>query len=260
MVENEKEDQNPNGIEPESTEQKKGGFEAFVSTAMRTARRGIREQLMTQLLIRGNMSGSPLVKVQAICEAVGMSQKKDRIDMNLVECIFLVSTSLINTEKSNISAQHNPGLIRCSWSFKQTEENYKKCIKAWHVLELQHYPLDTAYVEDNYPDFSPVCNYSYSGDVDQWHKCKDEILEEVREWFKKTSDSKAFYEQTYALSRLSFSELKGEFEAWAIMQLRPIEAIVSEEITPEVYRDVLTALMQKSQKQGEEQESESAMG
>jgi len=228
----------------ENTE-KSGEVEEFVTDALRGPRQGVYGQLLAQLLVKANIISNPLLKNQAICEAAFYSKKKEKLDMDLIDICLPVSTSLINTEKNNISAQSNRDMIRCSWSFKQTEENFKKLIKPWQILDLEYYSIYTRYVNDEHPHFSPVCTYSYADDVEQWHKYKDEILEEVDAWFKKLSDSKVFYEETYALSRLSFAELVGEFEDWATVKLRPIQAILSEEVNPEIYRDILQMMTQK---------------
>ena len=215
---------------------------------------------MAQLLIKANITSEPLLKIQAITEVSYMSEKhKDQIDFALVECASQVSTSLMNTEKSNITPRSNPHLIRCSWSFKQTEENYKKYVEPWHLIDLTYYPLYTRFVYDHYPDFPPICNAFYLDDKQRWEETHDEILEKVDNWFKKLVKGKAFYQQTYALSRLSFADLKGEFECWATAQLRPIQALVAEEIDPEIYKDVVQLLMKQGRKEEEGAASESRL-
>lgn len=247
--ENHEENQEQNGEEKQ--------YKDFISTALRKPRKGIRQQLMAQLLIKANITSDALLKVQSICEVSYMSEKhKDKIDMNLVEAASLVSTSLINTEKADISSKRNPSMIRCSWAFKQTEENYKKYIEPWHVIDLRHYSLYTKYVSDKYPDFPRDPVFYSSGEQEQWCEYRDKILEGVSNWFKKSSEAKGFYEQTYALSKLSFLDLKGEFENWAIAKLRPIQALVAEEIDQEIYKDVIQLLMKQGKKEEEEAEHE----
>lgn len=191
----ENQEQNPEQNQEQNKEEKE--YKEFISTALRKPRKGIRQQLMAQLLIKANITSEPLLKVQSICEVSYMAEKhKDQIDMNLVECASAVATSLINTEKSNISPKSNPNLIRCSWAFKQNEENYKKYVEPWHVVELRYYPLYTRYVYDKYPNFpiSPVIYHL--DDQERWNEDKEEIEEKVDNWFKKLSKGKAFYEQT----------------------------------------------------------------
>lgn len=48
-----------------------------------------------------------------------------------------------------------------------------------------------------------------------------------------------FFQQTAALSKLSFFSLKGEFGRWALHQLLEAQATIAEEIDPRVWREAL---------------------
>jgi hypothetical protein len=252
------ENQNPNGIEVEPTEQKKGGFESFVSTAMRKPFKGIREQMVAQSLIKSNMANDHMVKIQSLCEAAYYSKQKEKLDMALVEATAVVCSSFINTMEHH--SKQRSDLIPVTWTFERTEENWKKYVEPWQRIELGYYALDTDYRRHHHPWVQSAYPRSSHDEEQEWLDYKEDLRKEVAAKIRKMEPHRSFYEKTSALALESFYALRGEFEQWAMMQLRPIGAVVAEEVTPETYKDVLTALMQKGQREGEQQESESALG
>ena len=258
MQENEKENQNPNGIEVEPTEQKKGGFESFVSTAMRKPFKGIREQMVAQSLIKSNIVNDHLVKIQSLCEAAYYSKQKEKLDMVLVEAAAVVCSSFISTMEHH--SKQRSDLIPITWTFERTEENWKKYIEPWQKIELSYSALDTDYRHRNHPWTWSAYPRSSHEEEQEWLDYKEELRKKVKAKITKMEPHRAFYEKTSALALESFYALQGEFEQWTMMKLRPIGAVIAEEVTPEVFKDILSALMQKGQREGEEQETESGLG
>lgn len=233
------------------------GFSHFASVATRTQRRGIREQLLTQLLIKSNVQSDPLLKIEALTEAAYLSKSADKLDLAVIETCSVVCRSFINTEKDFHAPAHRPDLVIVSWAFQSTKENWEKYIKPWQHLTLTYYPLLTSYAAHNYPGF-PLNNDGMSWDeTKRWLKESEELCKAVMEWHEKLPDHSQFYGYTHACSRISFTSLKGEFAQWALSKLRPIEAVLAEEVNPEIYRDILE-LMRKERPSKETMEEEAA--
>lgn len=231
------------------------GFSHFASVATRTQRRGIREQLLAQLLIKSNVLSDPLLKIEALTEAAYLSKSQDKIDMATVETCSVVCRSLINTEKDFHAPSRCSDLVTVSWAFARTKENWEKYIKPWQHVAVTYFSLFTSYVNENYRHF-PMNNDGMSwSDTQQWLKDSEEICKEVKEWLAKLPNHIQFYEETYACTRVSFTSLKGEFAHWALTKLRPIEAVIAEEVNPEIYRDILE-LMRKERPSKEMTEEE----
>lgn len=248
------ENQKLNGENQEEKE-----YKDFISTALRKPRKGIRQQLMAQLLIKANITSDALLKVQSICEVSYMSEKhKDKIDMNLVECASLVSTSLSNTLEHHFKQTEPKHMIRVTWAFEETEENWKKYIEPWQKINLGYYALETAYRYHNHPWRETVYGRDRAQE-ESWIIYVEELRKEVAAKIEKMPKHRAFFERTGALSLQSFYALRGEFENWATAKLRPIQALVAEEIDPEIYKDVVQLLMKQGRKEEEEAEHEGRM-
>lgn len=234
-------------------------FKDFVSTALRKPRKGIRQQLMAQLLIKANITSEPLLKIQAICEVSYMSEKhKDKIDFALVECASLVSISLSNTLEHHSKQADPKYMVRVTWTFEETEDNWKKYIEPWQKIDLGFYALETAYRHHYHPWRETVYQRDRPQE-EEWIEYTEELRKEVAEKIRKMPKHRAFFERTGALSLQSFYALRGEFENWAIAKLRPIQASVAEEIDPEIYKDVIQLLMKQGRKEEEAAENEGRM-
>lgn len=233
------------------------GFQAFASTATRTQRKGINEQLLAQLLIQSNTRSDPMQKIEALTEAAYATKSKDKIDMNIIEACSVVCRSFINTEKDYRAPSRHPNMIRVSWAFEETRENWEKYIKPWQRLNLSYYPLLTSYVGKNYSSFPVTTDGVRPIDIEKWEEGRDFIQKEVSKWLKKLSADKQFYEETDALYKVSFTSLKGEFAQWAMKNLRAVQMTIAEEINPEIYRDVLE-LMKNSKPSKEQVDDEEA--
>lgn len=231
------------------------GFSHFASVATRTQRKGIREQLLAQSLVKSHILSEPLLKIETLTEAAYLSKSQDKIDMATVETCSVVCRSFINTEKDWRSPSIYPNLVRVSWAFEATKENWEKYIKPWKHVTLQYYPLVTSYMRKHYPGFPLSSQGMGYSDAEQWQRISEEICDLVEKWLDKLPDHRRFYEQTYACARLSFTSLKGEFAHWAMTKLRPFEAIIAEEVNPEIYRDILE-LMRKEKPSKEMTEEE----
>lgn len=223
--------------------------------ATRTQRKGIREQLLAQLLIKSNVLSDPLLKIESLTESAYLSKSQDKIDMAVVEACSVVCRSLLNTEKDYRAPSRHPTMIRVSWAFEETKENWEKYIKPWQRLSLSYYPLFTSYTQRKYAGFPLSSEGMRYDDVERWEENRDEITDEVRKWLKKLRADSQFYEETNALYKVSFTSLKGEFAHWAMTKLRPIEAVIAEEVNPEIYKDILE-LMRKEEPKKETTEEE----
>lgn len=231
------------------------GFSHFASVATRTQRKGIREQLLAQSLVKSHILSEPLLKIETLTEAAYLSKSQDKIDMATVETCSVVCRSFINTEQSYHAPSRHPNLVIVSWAFEETKENWEKYVKPWQHLSLSYYALFTSYTQQNYPNFPLSPEGMGYIDVETWTESRDVITGEVRKWLKKLPADSRFYEETNALYKVSFTSLKGEFAYWAMTKLRPFEAIIAEEVNPEIYRDILE-LMRKEKPSKETTEEE----
>lgn len=255
MIEEENVGSTPEGSTESAEDKETKGFSHFASIATRTQRKGIREQLLAQLLVKGSILSDPLLKIEVLTEAAYLSKSQEKIDMAIVETCSVVCRSFINTEKDFHPPSYFPDLVRVSWAFASSKENWEKYIVPWQYLALIYFPLFTRYAEKNYSKV-PVSTEGMSYvEVEEWLRVREEINEKAKEWLEKLPDHRQFYEMTYAYSRFSFTSLKGEFAHWAMAKLRPIEAVIAEEVNPEIYRDILE-LMRKERPQKETAEEE----
>lgn len=250
-------DEKPEESLEQKTEEKE--YKDFISTALRKPRKGIRQQLMAQLLIKANITSDALLKVQSICEVSYMSEKhKDQIDFALVECASRVSISLSNTLEHHLKQTDPKYMVRVTWTFEETEANWKTYVEPWQKINLRYYALETDYKKHHHPWRETV--YPRDGQQqEEWIEYTEELRKEIAQTIRKMPKHRAFFEQTGALGLQSFYALRGEFEHWAIAQLRPIQALVAEEVDPEVYKDVVQLLMKQGRKEEGEVENEGRM-
>jgi hypothetical protein len=215
-------------------------LEKFVSTSMRGPKRGIYEQLLASLLIKGVRSNDPLIKISCICEAAFMSKKKDKLDMNLVDVFYTVCQSLQNTEIAK-SRKSKTEYVNVSWSFPKTEENWKQYIKPWQkTSQLQFYTLFTSWRYNKYPIQDRLENVSPFRQVEHYNELAEYyenlatvIAAEIRD----LPPHQCFFEMASALGVHSYRILQGEFTSWALRQLLEIQATLAEEISPQVWKD-----------------------
>jgi len=215
-------------------------LEKFASTSMRGPKRGIYEQLLASLLIKGVRSNDPLIKISCICEVAFMSKKKDKLDMNLVDVFYTVCQSLQNTEIAK-SSQSNREYVNVSWSFPKTEENWKQYIEPWQKTgQIRYYTLFTSWRRNKYPfqdrraDVSPFRQTEHYNEVSEYYeKLANVIAAEIRD----LPPHQSFFETASALDVHSYRILQGEFTGWALRQLLEIQATLAEEISPQVWKD-----------------------
>jgi len=239
----------PEEPRPSEEETSKKGLGEFVTVSMRGPKRGIYEQLLAQLLIKGNRTNNDLIKIMSVCEAALMSRQKDKLDMNHVDVCYAVCRSFLNTRPDpNIK-----NVVRVAWSFPQTEENWKLNIEPWKKTNLSYSTLQTNWRHRNYPE-----KKRYGECLSPWKQTEreneildylDALAEKINIEISQLPPHQAFFEVTSALTEQSFAILQGEFTGWALRQLSQIKAQIAEEISPQVWREALGVF-------GEEQEEE----
>lgn len=228
----------------------------FVSEALRKPRHGIYQQLLAQLLISANNAIEPWKKIQKICDAAYLTktheaeepdkkEAKSKIDFNLVDNIATINTSFIQTIVRRDSC------IRVAWNFLDTKENWKRYIEPWQHVNLNFIVLRTSYAHEHTTyDFSwKATNKPLNEREQDEYNLEKEMLEQIRD----LPLEEKFFVVTSALSENSFQALKGEFYVYALKILLPIQAIISEEIDPLIWKELLS-LMQRQK--GEKEASE----
>lgn len=203
-------------FDKETTTETEDSFESFTSQALRIRQKGSFETLLAQHLVVA-VPSDPLSKVRLISECCYMvpSGKLD-LNMKLVETIYLVCLSFLNT-------QTKTGSVNSTWGFPQTEKNYKRFIKPWH----RDVPLSFVY------------------DTRQERMQKDKLREQSK------TEAQEFFLFTchLDLSLGSFQILKVQFLSWSIPLIMQIFEKISRIIDPDLYRELLGVL--KPQNQGE---------
>jgi len=197
-------------------------LEAFTSSSLRGQKRGIYQQLLASLLVKAVKTDDSLIKIQALCEAAYTCRIQDKLDMNLIDICYEVCQSFRNSKTIRL---HGYNVAYVSWSFVvDEEENYEHYIKPWRKGKLTYRPILT--------EFARKC---FSGQYDissENNKFADERLHTLPCHVQ-------FYFMTTALDPSSFRKLQGEFTTWALKQLLQTQAILSDEIDPKVWREVL---------------------
>ena len=232
--------------EDETAEEQGSQLDRFASASLRGPKRGIYQQLLALLLIKANRSNDYLIKISCICEAALMSRKKEKLNMDMIDVIYAIAKSFSASEAQPTSSSWlHPNsmidLVEMAWTFPKTEENYKKFISPWWSTPLRYYPYHTDFRIRNYPlknritfDYGAYSTY-YNRQAEYLEKLKKVVrleIAELPEW-------QNFFEKTSALSKKSFHVLQGEFSGWALKQLLETQAIISEEVDPEIYAETL---------------------
>ena len=207
----------------------------FSSKALRGPKTGAYQQLLSQKLIKSIQTKDPLQKIVLTCEAAYLCKNKDKLEMDKIEAVFKISNSLINTEVKPDSS------IRVAWSFPKTEENYNRFFKPWQLIELRFNPHDTIYRVDNYPE-KPSFHHQSEYDAERTWELWDEVNKEILKHMDDMSDSETFFIKCSAIGRSSFFSLRGEFESWALPIMLNALSSITEEIDPEVYKDMLSQM------------------
>ena len=104
----------PNSDKETTAENKDSNFQSFTSQALRFRQKGSFETLLASHLAVA-IPSPPLVKVRLISEACYMiPEGKLDLDMNLVETIYLICLSLLNTPTRNDT-------VSISWGFPKQQ-------------------------------------------------------------------------------------------------------------------------------------------
>jgi hypothetical protein len=241
----------------EEAEKEQGEFDKFTSAAMRNPRRKVYDQILAALLIKANGTGDQLKKIQTICEGCLFAKDKTKLDMELIESAYVVSSCLLKSEVTN--DKHNGVLyVGVPWPFPKTEENWKKHVQPWQTVELHYFPFLTTYRRQHYP-FKPqfeAWNYSAENEWNQKHEATTAAYKEIRclpEWER-------FYIETEVLSVESFKALKGAFEGYYLQKLLSMQLFLAEQVNAQVYNELFKTMYGEKEKEEAEAESEDQMG
>ena len=212
-------------------------LEKFTSSSLRGMKKGIYEQLQCSLLIKSIQTDKPLTKTSSICEAALFSKNKDSLDLETVNICNDVCRSFLNTFSTRTREYE---YVKVAWIFSMSEESYNKYITPWHRIALNYYPLKTGYRHAKYPIIDRLEDVSPFRQTEHYNKMaeyNDLIQAKIEEDLKKFSEDFRFFVITSALTFHSYNILKGEFTNWALTQLSETRRKLSEEISPQVWKD-----------------------
>lgn len=208
-------------------------LEAFTSSSLRGQKRGIYQQLLASLLVKAVKTNDPLEKIQALCEAAYTCRIQDKLDMDLVDVCYEVCQSFIN---SKTTKRYGCTYVHISWSFNLSkEENYKKYIEPWKKQTYSCFEWFTSFTRTIIKDGS---EYNQTN------------LDYINAELRKLPQHKQFYYGSEAMTVYSFRALKGSFCTWALKQLLQIQAVLSDEIDPQVWREA-TGQQEPEEKTGD---------
>jgi len=212
------------------------GLEKFSKAALNFYKMGCREQIVSSLLIRANLSGDGLKKVKLICESAMLTEDKEgKINQQEIQDLYAVASSLDSFQKDKT------GAFSISWSFPNTEENFNKFIKPWHKTFLGYYPLKLSLARKYLHLIDP---YGGGG--------LNEVYSKVSSEMKTLSTFKGFFDITQgALNESGYYTLKAEFSQYALLKLMEVQKIIAKTISPNIYSEAFSGLM-KPQNQTEE--------
>ena len=212
-------------------------LEKFTSSSLRGQKQGIYEHSMCSLIMKGIQTDKSLTKISTICEAALLSKNRDKLDLETVNVCNDVCRSFLNTYPTkNGSIEY----MRIAWVFLPTEENFKTHIEPWHICALEYYTLFTDYRNRKYPqkiryeDTSPFAQTDRLNEqLDYNERLQKKIvadLKELPEFFR-------FFVAASALSFHGYNILVGEFTNWALAKLSDTRRKLTEEISPQVWKD-----------------------
>jgi len=241
----------------EQDETSESDFDRFAEQALRGPRKGVYEHVIAGLLIKANSCSDPLRKVRTLCEAAISVKDKEKLNMDTVEVAFTVSSVFLKVEL--IQNKPEQYWVSIPWSFKLTEENWRKYIAPWQKIDLHYFPYQTSLRKTKFPEVpifdsfgSLECHY----DAQELYEAKTKATNLVREMITKLPEHEKFFEMTTALSRESFFALRTEFENWAISQLLTVQNAIAEQIAPSIFSEVFATMAGQT----EEIENEGSMG
>lgn len=268
-----------NETENEQNEEKED-FSKFVSGALRGPRKGTYEQLLCQHLI-SSVTANPLKKIKLTCEAAMMAEpeKAKGFNQEELETFFNVSNAFSSASQTKID-QIGTRMYAIPWPFSNTEENYDRYIKPWHISasyfinfirkhrqtawKLQHHDpfghcdavlevTRKSEVEDVIKDIlatyerCPGCHGRL--ERNRIHKEETTIIVEEPEW-------SFFFEMSQCLSQSGFQTLLNSFVAWAMPKAMTLSRELSKNVDPSLYREMFALLGKKEV----EDTSESVLG
>ena len=242
------------GVTTKVTEEENAGLEKFSKAALMYGKMGAKEQILSSLLIRANGAGDGVKKVMLICESAMLTElseeKKDKIDLQSIQDLYIVADSFANVLETDKWYRIIP------WSFPQTQENFEKLIKPWHMIMLRFDTLRTRLGRKMYVPY-----YNPFESADSIAAKRREASKNVREELDKMPRHEAYFDITNsgALLQSSFLALKSEFVQWALKLLMPVQLVVAETISPHAYQNVFATMYAKewekepTEGEGEEQ-------
>jgi hypothetical protein len=212
-------------------------LEKFTSSSLRGQKQGIYEHSQCKLIMKGIDSNDPLIKISTICEGALLSEKKKKLDLDLIKTCNDVCVSFQRTFPTKTS---NYEYYNVAWMFPSTDENYERYIKPWHKISLIFYPLATNYRRRNYPISRKLIHVSTFEQIDHHNEVvewEDRLQKKIEGELAKTSDGFQFFTETSALITRSYNILQGEFTSWALAELSDIRRALQKEISPDVWKD-----------------------
>jgi len=241
-----------------SEQDEQSDFDRFAEQALRGPRKGVYEHVIAGLLVKANVSNDCLMKIRTLCEAAISVKNKEKLNMDVVEVAFTVSSVFLKVEL--IQNKPEQYWVSIPWSFKLTEENWRKYIVPWHMIDLHYFPYHTNLRKSKYPEV-PIfdrfgCLERYY-DAQELYETKTKVTNLIHEAVSNLPEHEKFFEMTSALSRQSFFALKTEFENWAISQLLTVQNTIAEQINPNIYSEVFKSMAGQTEV---EVESEGSMG
>jgi len=162
----------------------------------------------------------------------------------LINQIYTVAKSFSASEIRQL--QYSPihkytiDIVKMNWTFPPTEKNYRKYIEPWQRTPLTFYAHKTTWRRKKYPRTDRIRSVSYWEHTEYYNDFAaklEKLQDTIEEELKKLPDWQGFFEMASALTRSAFRTMEGEFTNWALTQLLEIQAIISEEVDPEVYRE-----------------------
>ena len=179
--------------------------------------------------------------------------------MKLVQGCYLVAQSFKSTEIRTIPQTflHHKQMIdvvRMTWVFPETEENFNDFIALWHGVGLSYYAYHTHWRYKKYP-ISDRLGGTVFGNLEwqEYYNRTAAFIEDLADKVEKDLDElpewQRFYEIASALGKRNFYVLQGEFTGWALPKLLETQAALSDEIDPKIWSETLSAVSKSEQKE-----------
>jgi hypothetical protein len=216
----------------------KSEFEEFASQALRSARKSAYQNTLAAMIIKATMNSDRLQKIVTICEAAYFCEKKEKLNVDLVNVCYGVAQSLISTAEKKAGGMDG---VFIGWSFEQNAENWKKYVEPWQRCRLRTYPLATRYGQKRFPSRvgqTPINIEEQNKLLEANEYASNQILMEI----DALPPSDAFYEKTGILYRGSFYALQAEFTSWALGKLLPILTEITNQISPSIYSEIFKSM------------------